>query len=77
MSTPISKPLSYIVVCRDDTDAEGNPGPFALATRTVFAKMADAVFYAATRPAHVQIAELIIMPTAQASTTLVHRTLPL
>jgi len=39
--------------------------------------IADAVFYAATRPAHVQIAELIIMPTAQASTTLVHRTFPL
>jgi serine 3-dehydrogenase len=36
--------------------------------------IADAVLYAATRPAHVQIAELIIMPTAQASTTLVHRT---
>jgi 3-hydroxy acid dehydrogenase/malonic semialdehyde reductase len=36
--------------------------------------IADAVCYAATRPAHVQIAELIIMPTAQASTTLVHRT---
>jgi 3-hydroxy acid dehydrogenase / malonic semialdehyde reductase len=35
--------------------------------------IADAVFFAATRPAHVQIAELIIMPTAQASTTLVHR----
>lgn len=36
--------------------------------------IADAVFYAATRPPHVQIVELIIMPTAQASTTLVHRT---
>ena len=36
--------------------------------------IADAVFFAATRPPHVQIAELIIMPTAQASTTLVHRT---
>jgi NADP-dependent 3-hydroxy acid dehydrogenase YdfG len=36
--------------------------------------IADAVFYAATRPPHVQIAELIIMPTSQASTTLVHRT---
>ena len=35
--------------------------------------IADAVLYAATRPPHVQIAELIIMPTAQASTTLVHR----
>jgi 3-hydroxy acid dehydrogenase / malonic semialdehyde reductase len=36
--------------------------------------IADAVFYAASRPAHVQIAEMIVMPTAQASTTLVHRT---
>jgi serine 3-dehydrogenase len=36
--------------------------------------IADAVLFAATRPPHVQIAELIIMPTAQASTTLVHRT---
>ena len=35
--------------------------------------IADAVLFAATRPPHVQIAELIIMPTAQASTTLVHR----
>jgi len=39
--------------------------------------IADAVFYAATRPAHVQIAELIIMPTAQASPTLVHRSIPI
>ncbi len=36
--------------------------------------IADAVLFAATRPPHVQIAELIIMPTAQASATLVHRT---
>jgi 3-hydroxy acid dehydrogenase / malonic semialdehyde reductase len=35
--------------------------------------IAEAVYFAASRPAHVQIAELIIMPTAQASTTLVHR----
>jgi 3-hydroxy acid dehydrogenase / malonic semialdehyde reductase len=39
--------------------------------------IADAVFFAASRPAHVQIAEMIVMPTAQASTTLVHRTQPL
>lgn len=35
--------------------------------------VADAVVFCATRPAHVQIAEMIILPTAQASTTLVHR----
>jgi 3-hydroxy acid dehydrogenase / malonic semialdehyde reductase len=35
--------------------------------------IADAVLFTASRPPHVQIAELIIMPTAQASTTLVHR----
>ncbi len=35
--------------------------------------IADAVLFTATRPQHVQIAELIIMPTAQASATLVHR----
>jgi 3-hydroxy acid dehydrogenase / malonic semialdehyde reductase len=38
--------------------------------------IADAVMFAATRPPHVQIAEIIIMPTAQASTTLVHRAQP-
>jgi NADP-dependent 3-hydroxy acid dehydrogenase YdfG len=35
--------------------------------------IADAVVYCATRPAHVQIAEMIMLPTHQASTTLVHR----
>ena len=38
--------------------------------------VADAVLFCATRPPHVQIAELIILPTIQASTTLVHRTSP-
>lgn len=35
--------------------------------------VADAVFYAATRPDHVNIAEMLIMPTAQATATMVHR----
>jgi serine 3-dehydrogenase len=35
--------------------------------------VAEAVLFCATRPAHVQIAELIVLPTNQASTTLVHR----
>jgi 3-hydroxy acid dehydrogenase/malonic semialdehyde reductase len=38
------------------------------------ADVAEAVLFCATRPPHVQIAELIILPTNQASTTLVHRT---
>lgn len=36
--------------------------------------VADAVLYCATRPPHVNISEVIIMPTAQASPTVVHRT---
>ena len=35
--------------------------------------IADAVVWCATRPPHVNISEMIVMPTAQASTTLVHR----
>ena len=35
--------------------------------------VADAVFYCASRPAHVNISEIIIMPTDQASATMVHR----
>ncbi len=35
--------------------------------------IADTVVFCATRPPHVQIAELIVLPTAQASTTMVHR----
>ena len=38
--------------------------------------IADAVVWCATRPAHVNISEMIVMPTAQASTTLVHRKQP-
>ena len=36
--------------------------------------VADAVLWAATRPAHVDIGEIVLWPTDQASTTMVHRT---
>ena len=35
--------------------------------------IADAVIWCATRPLHVNVSEVVVMPTAQASTTLVHR----
>lgn len=36
--------------------------------------VADAVVWCVTRPPHVNVSELVVMPTAQASATLVHRT---
>jgi len=36
-------------------------------------EIADAVFYCASRPAHINILELVLMPTAQSSCTIVHR----
>ncbi|MEP7234425.1 MAG: SDR family oxidoreductase [Ignavibacteriota bacterium] len=36
--------------------------------------VADAIVWSASRPAHVQVAEIILFPTAQASATVVHRT---
>ena len=35
--------------------------------------VADVALYCATRPPHVQVAQVVLLPTAQASTTLVHR----
>jgi NADP-dependent 3-hydroxy acid dehydrogenase YdfG len=37
------------------------------------ADVADVVLFAATRPPHVDIAEVLVLPTDQASSTLVHR----
>jgi NADP-dependent 3-hydroxy acid dehydrogenase YdfG len=39
----------------------------------VAADIADAVFYAISRPAHVNINDLVIMPTAQPQAGLIHR----
>lgn len=36
--------------------------------------VADTVYYVASAPAHVQIAEVLLMPTQQASATIVHKT---
>ncbi|MBI5510315.1 MAG: SDR family oxidoreductase [Deltaproteobacteria bacterium] len=38
--------------------------------------IADAVLFCATRPPHVDISELVLMPTAQGSTTMAHRAPP-
>jgi len=35
--------------------------------------IAETVFYCASRPAHIQIAEVVMFPTAQRSATIVHR----
>ncbi|MEX0290190.1 MAG: SDR family NAD(P)-dependent oxidoreductase [Flavobacteriaceae bacterium] len=35
--------------------------------------IAEVILFAVTRPAHVNIADLVVMPTAQASSTIVHR----
>lgn len=39
----------------------------------VAADIADAIFYVCTRPKHVTINDLVIMPTAQASATVLHK----
>jgi 3-hydroxy acid dehydrogenase/malonic semialdehyde reductase len=40
------------------------------------ADVADIVLFAVTRPAHVNISEILVVPTDQSSTTLVHRRSP-
>jgi NADP-dependent 3-hydroxy acid dehydrogenase YdfG len=40
------------------------------------ADIADAVYYVANAPAHVNVLDMIVLPTAQRSATLVHRSAP-
>lgn len=57
-------------------DEERAAAVYANTTPLTPEDVADAVLWAATRPAHVDIGEIVLWPTAQASTTLVHRTPP-
>ena len=47
--------------------------PYENITPLTAEDVADAVLFCATRPPHVQIAEIILLATAQASTTVFHR----
>jgi len=60
-----------LVRCKGDSGKASEPykGLEPLVARDV----ADAIAYAASRPAHVQVADLLIFPTNQASTEIVHR----
>ncbi|MEM9155369.1 MAG: SDR family oxidoreductase [Cyanobacteria bacterium P01_F01_bin.33] len=42
-------------------------------TPLVAEDVADAVLYCATRPAHVNVSEMLLLPTDQSSSTLIHR----
>lgn len=55
-------------------DVERAKKPYENFTSLKPEDIADAVLYCATRPAHVQVAQMVLLPAAQASTTLAHRT---
>ena len=61
-------------VVRFHGDTERAKQPYVGVQPLTGEDVADAVVYAATRPAHVSIHEVIIMPTAQPKATMVHRT---
>ncbi len=54
-------------------DKEKAAAVYAGLEALVAADIAEAVLFAVSRPAHVQIADMVIFPTRQASATIVHR----
>ena len=58
---------------RFDGDKERADPVYSTTTPLQPEDIADAVVYCAGRPPHVNIAEMIVMPTAQSSTTLIQR----
>jgi NADP-dependent 3-hydroxy acid dehydrogenase YdfG len=61
---------------RFEWDREKAAKPYAGMTPLSAADVADAVLWAVTRPAHVNVEEILLMPTAQATATMVHRAAP-
>jgi 3-hydroxy acid dehydrogenase/malonic semialdehyde reductase len=59
---------------RFDGDAERAEAVYAGMTPLTGADVADVVYYAATRPPHVSIQDVLITPTHQATATVVYRT---
>lgn len=60
-------------IVRFHGDAQRAKSTYAGMTPLTADDIADAVLYSATRPPHVNIQEIILMPTAQAAISLVHR----
>ena len=58
---------------RFDGDADRADRVYSTTTPLQPEDVADAVVYCASRPPHVNVAELIVMPTAQSSPTLIQR----
>lgn len=60
-------------IVRFKGDTEKAKKPYENIKPLVGADIADIIVFIASRPAHVNINEVIVMPKAQASTTMVHR----
>ena len=60
-------------IVRFKGDAERAKKPYENIQPLVGADIADIIVFVASRPAHVNINEVIVMPKGQASTTMVHR----